>query len=603
MLRAFRAALVTFAGALFLAAACGSPETRTGTKSPSNPDGSFADGGIGEGGPLDRPGAKCDGSLRNVVDESGAVVQECPPDQGCAGAKCVPACQAASEAKGSLGCSFVVSTPAFIAGITQPCFAMFVANSWSKDIQIDVKRGGASLGVRKFARIPDGTGNVAAWQPLPMTGLPPSNVAVIFLSADPGSTHPIGGSMACPVAPGVNAATAVNGTGKGQAFEITTDLPVTAYDIHPFGGAPSFLPSAQLILPTTAWGTNFVAVTPLANDPLTFWGQVIAATDGTTIDVVPTMALPGGGGLAGAPANTKTTFTLNAGEFIEWQPNGEFAGSVLSSNHPIAFVGGAAQTCLSSSTSSGGGCDSTHQLVPPVNALGNEYAVASYLTRRLDLQDEAVLHRIVGVVDGTTLKYEPAVSGAPTTLAKGEVTQFEAKGGFVVKSQDDQHPFYVGQAMTGCQVTGGSRAGITVPAPFGMDNCLGDEEYVVVLPPAQYLSKYVFFTDSTYGTTNLVITRRKVSGGAGFKPVTVDCLGEVTGWSPLGTTGDYEQTTIDLVRGGASNGSCTNGGHTAESEAPFGVTVWGLDVYASYAYPAGGNVSSINTVYVPPVPK
>src|SRR5262249_1375410 len=37
---------------------------------------------------------------------------------------------------------------------------------------------------------------------------------------------------------------------------------VSAYDILPYGGALSYLPSAELLLPTTAWGTNYVAAGP-----------------------------------------------------------------------------------------------------------------------------------------------------------------------------------------------------------------------------------------------------------------------------------------------------------------------------------------------------
>ena len=48
---------------------------------------------------------------------------------------------------------------------------------------------------------------------------------------------------------------------------------------------------------------------------------------------------------------------------------------------------------------------------------------------------------------------------------------------------------------------------------------------------------------------------------------------------------------------------CENGSQTAESEGRFGITVWGLDTFASYAYPAGGNAAPINTVVVVPVPK
>jgi hypothetical protein len=160
-----------------------------------------------------------------------------------------------------------------------------------------------------------------------------------------------------------------------------------------------------------------------------------------------------------------------------------------------------------------------------------------------------------------------------------------------VTAQDNNHPFFVAQIMPGCNVAGGSRP------PGG---CLGDEEYVNTLAPAQFLQKYVFFSDSTYPTTNLVVTR--VKGGAGFQDVTLDCAGKLTGWKPLGATGKYEYTDVDLIRGGTKNGTCDNGPHVASSAAPFGITVWGLDGYSSYAYPAGGNVAPINTVIVPPTP-
>jgi hypothetical protein len=168
---------------------------------------------------------------------------------------------------------------------------------------------------------------------------------------------------------------------------------------------------------------------------------------------------------------------------------------------------------------------------------------------------------------------------------------------FVVKSQNDKHPFYVAQYMTGCVLTSTSRGACT---GGNVSCCLGDEAFVNILPPAQWLSKYVFFTDPTYPTTNLVVTREKTA--TGFKDVSVDCVGKLTGWQPIGSKGKYEITNVDLLRG-TPNGTCTNGGHTASSQGPFGLMVWGLDSVSSYGYPAGGNVAPINTVVVPPIPK
>jgi hypothetical protein len=57
-----------------------------------------------------------------------------------------------------------------------------------------------------------------------------------------------------------------------------------------------------------------------------------------------------------------------------------------------------------------------------------------------------------------------------------------------------------------------------------------------------------------------------------------------------------------IVDGAQGVGSCNNGVHTATSEVPFGLWVWGYDWCASYAYPAGMSVEPINEVVVPPTP-
>jgi hypothetical protein len=267
------------------------------------------------------------------------------------------------------------------------------------------------------------------------------------------------------------------------------------------------------------------------------------------------------------------------------------SGTVLAANHPIAFVGGNGYSCYRSATSNSGGCDSAHQQVPPVSALGSTYVASPYETRRSNGQPEAVPYRVLAAVDGTTLTYDPPVAGSPATLTAGQVVDFESTTPFVVKSQDDKHPFFVGQVMPGCGVSGGSKGG----------GCLGDDEYVNMVPPAQFLSRYVFFTDPTYPTTNLVFVR--VKAGGAFQDVSLDCTGVIGGWKPVGGDGTYEMTTVDIIRNGAANGTCKNGPHVAESKGPFGVTVWGLAEAASYAYPAGGNVAPINAVVVPAVPK
>jgi hypothetical protein len=521
----------------------------------------------------------CSGDLQHVLDENGTILETCWPDQGCYEGQCVASCTAASNSQGNVGCDFMVSTPHFYVGIAPPCFAVFVANNWPSPANLTITRGGMTYDATTFGRIATSDANVGTWPAVPATGVAEGEVAVLFLSHDPASVN--GTPLTCPVAPGIAATggSAVTATGVGEAWSITSDVPISMYDILPFGGASSYLPSAELVLPTTAWGDEYVTVMPKPSSngnggpP---WAQLVAHEDNTTIDIRPTIALPAGTGVAAAPANVVTQFTLDAGEYIQWQFGSEaedMSGSVIDADKDVSFTGGNAYICYSSATSNGGGCDSAHQQIPPLAALGNEYVGAPFISR--GNVPESLPYRVVGTVDGTTLAYDPPVAGAPTTLNLGQVVDFESNVPFAVTSQDEDHPFYVAQMMSGCLLMDGN------------PGCDGDEEFVNVLPPAQFLSKYVFFTDPSYPRTDLVFTR-KTENGMG-SAVNLACLGEVTGWTQIGTT-EYETATVALLD------SCTNGPHSASSDAPFGITVWGMASASSYAYPAGGNVSDINAV-------
>jgi hypothetical protein len=224
-------------------------------------------------------------------------------------------------------------------------------------------------------------------------------------------------------------------------------------------------------------------------------------------------------------------------------------------------------------------------------AMGSEYVAVKHKNRTS--YDEQPPWRLVGAVDGTTLTYDPPVAGAPATLNKGQLAMFFTASNFTVKSQDANHPFYAGGHMTGVYSQGQH---FDVPT-FSSG---GDPEWVNVIPPQQYLANYIFFTDPTMSNTNIVVTRQKAPDGT-FKDVQLDCVpGNLSGWQPVGSSGNYEFTRVDLVVSGAGVGGCNNGTHEIHSDEPFGVTVWGWDFAVSYAYPGGASVQPINTVVVPP---
>ncbi|APR79780.1 Hypothetical protein A7982_05127 [Minicystis rosea] len=545
----------------------------------------------------------CSADLHSVVDCNGNVLSTCPADQGCGANGCVPACDSAKENKSTIGCDYYSVDPDIITVAQGACFAAFVANTWTAPVTISVERAGQTLNAANFSYIPTGTGQSLTYQPLPNGQLPAGQVAIVFLATT-------GNFAACPagVNVGLTIDAAVHGTGLGNAFHIVTSAPTVAYDIFPYGGGQSAATSATLLLPTTAWDTNYIAVDAFRKSQIVAEAlptlDVVAAEDGTEVTISPTSPISGGPGVPGTGQGVPMTYNLSKGQILQFTQSG-LVGSPIQSNKPIGVWGGA--TCLSVDVASAA-CDSAHQQIPPVKALGDEYVAVRYRDR-FDGQEESPPWRIIGTVAGTTLTYEPQKpAGAPDTLDVGQVAEFRAAGPFIVKSQDVDHPFYMAAYMTGCQEVSAT-----------ISDCRGDPEFVNVIPPQQYLGSYVFFTDPTYPETNLVLVRR--NDGAGFKDVNLDCAGVLGDWQPIGTSGKYEYTRIDLVRHNFQpQGSCDNGRHEIHSDAPFGLVVWGwgsaetggdfgnsaggfYSQAVSYAYPAGASVQPINTVVIPPIPK
>jgi hypothetical protein len=603
---------LAIAGTVALVASCGSAGSRAGFDTnegkANTGGGELLPGAISDDGGAKGEGCKaaCSADLHYVLDCSGQAVKECPTDQACgAGLECVPACDGARDNKSSVGCDYYVPTPDSISVLMGACFATFVTNTWWAPVKLSVDRGGQTFDASKFAYVPTGSGKSLKYEPLPGGEVPPGGVAVVFLNRRPASMlgitlpTPPGMNYDCPagVVPAVtDADTAVHGSDVGTAFHVVASAPVVMYDMFPFGGGQSAATSATLLLPSSAWDTNYIGVNGYRKSDIADGAdpflQIIAAEDGTNVKLSPTAAVTGAKNVAATGAGQPKTYVLNRGQYLQITQGAELSGSPIESDKPIAVFGGSACMNIDTSTEA---CDTAHQQLPPVRALGREYAAVRY-RNRVDGKEESTYFRLVGAVDGTKLVYEPAApSGAPSSLTLGQVAEFQSPGQFVVKSQDDAHPFYLAAHMTGGKNFDGR----------------GDPEFVNVVPSSQFLSRYVFFTDPTYPETNLVVTRTKTAGA--FKEVNLDCAGNLGGWQPLGTSGLYEYTRVDLSRGNfQKQGNCDNGRHEMTSEGTFGLTVWGwgssasapfLSTYVSYAYPAGASVKPVNGVIVPAAPR
>ncbi len=533
---------------------------------------------------------QCSADLHELLTcgDNPTVVQTCTGNTGCGPSGCIPACDAAAANKSSIGCDYYAipadawSTPYNSGGAAGNCFAAFVNNNWSTDMNVTLVWKGNTINGNNFAYLPKGSGSSLTYQKIPSTGIPPNSMAIVFLN----DYVPGAGTLKCNCPSSVQAAVSnedmVNPhlTGKGHAIEIKTDVPAVVYDIYPYGGAISYISSATLLLPTTAWDNNYVATTMGSSNNFGFPAGIdlIAQQDGTSITLLPTTNITAAGGIAGATKNVAVTYTINKGETIHIMELADSSGNDL--------TGSVAQSTV------------------PFGVWGEHFCMT---------QNDPPPYRIVGMVDGTTLTYEPSgIAGAPATIKLGQLVEFGAgTPAFHVKSQDAAHPFYLASHRPGgdCDAAHQQIPPIkalgndyVVATNEATDYTVGGPETVNVVPQAQFLQSYIFFTDPTYGYTEIALIREKASDNT-FKDVKLDCMsGPVTGWLPIGTSATYQYTHVDLRHAGTAVGSCDNGLHNISSSEKFGITVWGYDSASSYAYPAGASVKPINSVVVPPTP-
>jgi hypothetical protein len=514
---------------------------------------------------------------------SGLILIDAGDPDACAEGCSADPCAEAVRTKQSVGCEYYATMMDSMTG--EVCFAVFLANTSSAPAHLSVEYGGASLNVATFTRVPEGYGPGLSYRPYdPDQGIAPDEVAILFLSGPTGEVpFP---QVPCPIESALPNGVFFSGTGYGRSFRINTDVPVVAYQMNPYGGAGTSITGASLLLPTSVWDTNYVIASAFGDGGMLPSLNIIAQENATRVTIVPNRPVVGGKGVPASNTNVPFDLLLDQGEQAQISQE-DLTGSILSSDKPVGLMAGHQCMYIPDGVLA---CDHGEQMVPPIRSLGSEYVGVMHRPRG----NEPAFWRVIGAANGTVLTWSSDVGG-PNSLELGEVAVFVTRDPFVVESQDEDHPFMLFAHMTGVNYE------MSIP-----DNA-GDPDSVLSVPPAQYLSHYVLFTDPTYPETNLVVVRKKVDGR--FADVDLDCSGPLTGWTSVG---DYEWTRADLMTGNFEGvGNCSTGRHVIDSENPFGVWVWGWGsslteaqtTGVSYGYPAGMNVTHINPVVVPPEPR
>ena len=535
----------------------------------------------------DAPDCRLQCSLdgRTVIEAcTGTVVETCPDHLACGGAKCIEPCAAAAEDRSSNGCDFYLQSPQFMKRLPPSCYAAFVVNTSNQPVELSLELQGQAVDVSNaIFRTQPGSAELEQH-----TGaIPAGESVVVFLSnASPDMPRTLEWQLSqedCPagVVPATFDRALTGGTGIGSSFHLKSNAPVSLSTIYPFGGAASYVPTATLVFPVASWTKEHILVNGWeASETGSPAVQIVASEDATEITIVPTRDIQDGVGVKGGRAGRPVKYTLDKGQFLRIVQDEELTGSIITSTKPTTTIGANSCAYVPSAI---GTCDVLAQQIPGFEQWGSEYVGVAYRPR-LGNEHEPVPYRIVAARDGTMLDYDPEIPpGAPTTLNAGESATFVQGTGdaFVVRTQSSDHPIYVAAHMTG------SSGDVFGQKSFAG---IGDPEFVNVVPAHQYMNAYSFYADPTYGETSLVVVRAKLRDK--FEDVWLECAGNLTGWKPIGTRGDYEYVRVDLAKGGREGekfgeSTCKNGLQRMKSVGPFTATLWGWDNAASYAYPGG----------------
>jgi hypothetical protein len=479
------------------------------------------------------------------------------------------ACERAASRRSPLGCEYV----AFAAesGPFKVCTVLLVSNPGSAPAQLTMRYGEKFVPLGASVRLLTGSGRDPGWAALPGDLLMPGASAVVALVKGERAWW---GPGDCPFPALIEDSSAfVREEGTTSAFRLTTDEPVFATYFNAYGLGGGEASTALRAAPSL--GSEYMDVGMYRPGRTNQQNDVIGghltpyAAFATVVANAPTrVSLGGEGGAA--------SLLLQAGEVHQFRRDDLFIGSPITADHPIAVFVGSPEAFIPYDVSS---AEQIMSQIAPPGAWSSEYAAVGYPSRRAG-RDDPALYRIVAARDGTTLDYDPAPpAGAPSSLDAGGLAVFRTSSPFVVRSQDVEHPLYVSVAMTG-----GAELCLSEPLDGGEPgelhyyDCRGDPELVSLPSPAEYAMRFAFSAYHLFADSHLVLVRKK-SGGR-FGDVLLDCAGVVTGWSAIGTRGDYETVSIALSQGNFEpqtygGGTCTLGAHTMTSAGPFTATLWG----------------------------
>ena len=493
------------------------------------------------------------------------------------------------KARSMAGCRFLMTastlTPALPNWVPGGCYALVVSNPSSEQARLRLRfKARGDIAAREedagpYLRHAVVDGRRVRYEPLEGGTLGPGGSAVVSALSVTGRLEEAPASW-CPTPTAFveGDEPAARDDTVTSAIELLADVPVgvalVAHYEHDAETERLLIERPYMLAPVHLWETAAVE-TGIFQPGLpstveyTFEGErvsdpldpartlVLAAFDGTQV-TLPTMD------------GSSRDLILQRGEVFSHTTNDATIGRVAIADKPIALVTVTPNALIP--------WDYERRLFPehprffkmflPSRAWGSEYVAVRH-GDRWDGAPEEPPWRVIGGADGTELRYEPYhPAGAPDRVSKGELAVFFANAPFVVWSQDDAHPFYLGGTMT---ASGYQRERHGDLEPYHESRGTGIS--VDTFPTSLFKTQYPFFAPPGFPEHNLVLVRLRGGG-----EVRLDCAGVLSGWEPIGERFEFLRVPLTgrLYQPIAyADGKCHAGAHWIEGDGPFWGTVWG----------------------------
>lgn len=352
--------------------------------------------------------------------------------------------------------------------------------------------------------------------------------------------------------------TALNQLISDGAVHITSQSDLAVYAINRFSQSSDGL----VVIPKESLGRDYIVGhypgVQRNDERRSAIVDIVATANDTEVTITPTMDIFIGetGQEQRVPIGTPYVFSMQEGDVFKLQAKSSFraelSGTTIRSNNEVAVFSGG--SCINIPNTLA--CDHVVDQLIPADSLGTEYLVTPFWGGN----DDGDTFKITAAFDGTVVRNDGVI-----------VSQLDAGEYFYFR----EHQASLIQASYPIQLIQFSNSGNYANYPGGnLPPRYGDPSMLVVPAKEQYLSRYTFSSPDEGFEFNYVTA---VLPNSAVGTLSVDG-GNVPAsrFVPISDSG-YSYAYIPVI----------SGVHRVTADEPFGLAVYGFDVYDSYSFGGG----------------